>query len=180
MKFYHHIHPKSDEGIRLVRHARANPFASKSIFSESSEKLEIHNESGSENSNPSNEAFDIDSEPYEIHVSFPNEASPVNIPTYADTSSTLITQSPTIQQTNSNSSTPLSQLISPSPIQSRSCITTGPTISCQVLSIGINLAVTCNNLPSISAPQETTCIITRHDEDVLYISIPNLTLNDTS
>ena len=170
LKFYHHIHPKSDEGIRLVRHARANPFASKSIFSESSEKtLDLNNDSGSENS-ISNGAFDFDSEPYQIHVSFPTEASPASLPTYSDTISTLITRSPI--QTDSNSSSPTPPTSSP---------TNAPEISCQVLSIGINLAVTCKNLPSISAPQETTCVISRHDDDdILYISIPNLTLTDST
>ena len=177
MKFYHHIHPKSEEGIRLVRHARANPFASKSIFSESSEIL--NTDSGSENSNHSNETFDFDSEPYQIHVSFPGQTTPVNLPTYSDNSSTLITHSPI--QTDSNSSSPITILASPSPIQTPPYISTVPEISCQVVSIAINLAVTCKNLPSITAPQETTCLITRHeDDDILYISIPNLTINDSS
>ena len=100
-----------------------------------------------------------------------NEALPVPL-TQSDTSSTHLTLSP-----NSNSSSPLSLLNQPSHIQSQPYISTGSGTSCRVLSIDINLALTCEIVPSINAPHTATCIVTQHDEDVLYISIPNLTLS---
>ena len=164
LKFYHHIHPKSDEGIRLVRQARANPFASKSIFPDSCNNiLELSPEHELQKSYPLN----LDSESYEVRVSFPIEKQPTNIPNFIDTNNTQITESPTTSP------------IAHSPVQLQPCVSTSPSdISCQLVSIGLNFAVSCSNLPTLSAPQETTCVITKQDNDTLFISIPNLTLND--
>ncbi|KAI6648891.1 hypothetical protein LOD99_6964 [Oopsacas minuta] len=170
LKFYHHIHPKSDEGIRLVRQARANPFASKSMFPDCGDNiLESRKESPSK--------FDLDSEPYEVRLSFPVEETATALPTFTDTLSTHITSSPI--QSDSQSSSPLPQTAPSSPIQSQPCVSTTPSsISCQVLSIGLNIAVSCANLASIAAPQETTCVVTKHENDTVFISIPSLTLSD--
>eukprot|EP00800_Vazella_pourtalesii_P008945 TRINITY_DN2284_c0_g1_i1.p1 TRINITY_DN2284_c0_g1~~TRINITY_DN2284_c0_g1_i1.p1 ORF type:complete len:351 (-),score=50.26 TRINITY_DN2284_c0_g1_i1:41-1093(-) len=168
LKFYHHIHPKSDEGIRLVRQARANPFASKSIFPDSCDSiLELSPDPESLKTSPSK----LDSESYEVCVSFPVENQPTDIPKFTDTNNTQITESPT--------NSPIELTTPSSPIQSQPCVSTSPSdISCQLVSIGLNFAVSCSNLPTVSAPQEATCVITKQDNDTLFISIPNLTLSD--
>ena len=168
LKFYHRIHPKSDEGIRLVRQARANPFASKSIFPDSYDRiLELSPEPELQRSSTPK----LDSESYEVCVSFPVEKKQTDITKFTDTNDTQITGSP--------AASPI-ELPSPSsPIQSQPCVSTSPTdVSCQLVSIGLNFAVSCFNLPTVSAPQETTCVITKQDNDTLFISIPNLTLSD--
>lgn len=61
-----------------------------------------------------------------------------------------------------------------SDLQSNSGITIHPM--CQLLSIGLNLAVSRSQLMNLVTPQETTCRISRQDSNFIYISIPELAI----
>ena len=147
-----------------MKQARANPFAVKSVFPESSETIpNITDDSSSPIPNSSKAIFDYDSERYEVRISFPNEATSPNLPTYSDTN---ITQSQILSH-----SSPLSMLTPPQPyssqMQSQLCTATPQGISCRVVSICLNIAVSCNNLASNDTPQETICFTTEHNQDTI-------------
>lgn len=131
LKFYHHVQPKSDEGIRLVQQARANPFASKSIFSE-------YCRSATDNSQNSESQIDSVTQ---------NEINTIE--------SVIDTNTDTVSPINTAPQSPHLITLPPSIVIPQPIV---PTIltgnKCQVLSICLNVAVPPNSLPSIIVPRE--------------------------
>ena len=146
LKFYHHIQPKSAEGIRLVQQARANPFASKSIFSEYCESI-------TDNSNNSESQISL--------LSLQNETDTIE--------SVIDTNTYTVSPINTPPQSPQFITIPSSVILPQSVV---PTIltgnKCQVLSICLNVVVSPNNLPPIIVPQELLTLNSKQDNESMY------------
>ena len=158
LKFYHNIHPKSAEGIRLVKYARANPFAVKSLFPESSGNRLNSIDDSSSSSNLSKSASDYDTDQFEVRNSFPNKATSSNLPIHSETN---ITQSQII--THSFPHLLLTPHSYSSQIQPQPIISSPPDIPCSVVSICLNIAVSCNNI----VPIDTLVSINANIEDTL-------------